>query len=175
MATDILLRTVPALWVGMIVAISVIETPLKFRAPGISLEDGLGIGRLVFHALNSVELVLALLLVFALVAGRARYAGMVRWSIVVAIVILLVQVVVLRPVLDDRLDARIAGIALDDSLFHIYYIGGEMAKVAALATAAITAAVASSCMTSPIELTSPPSSTISTRAHSGTSCSATCS
>lgn len=139
--TDIVLRTVPALWVGMVVAISVIETPLKFQAPGISLEDGLGIGRIVFHALNSVELGLGILLIAALMLGRSRYGGAVPWAIGVAIAVLLVQVLVLRPVLDERLDARIAGETLDDSLFHIFYIGGEMLKVAALLTAAIATSV----------------------------------
>ncbi|RAS62361.1 hypothetical protein C8D87_108182 [Lentzea atacamensis] len=42
----------------MVVAIAV-EAPLKFRAPGITLPLGLGIGRLVFRALNASEIVLA--------------------------------------------------------------------------------------------------------------------
>ena len=29
-------------WLGMVVAISFIEAPLKFRAPGVSLQIGLG-------------------------------------------------------------------------------------------------------------------------------------
>ena len=46
------------IWLGMVLAIS-IEAPLKFRAPGITLPLGLGIGRLVFRALNTAEIVLA--------------------------------------------------------------------------------------------------------------------
>ncbi len=46
-------------WLGMVLAISFIEAPLKFRAPGVTLQIGLGIGRLVFRALNGVELLLA--------------------------------------------------------------------------------------------------------------------
>ena len=46
-------------WLGMVLAISFLETPLKFRAPGITLPLGLGIGRLVFRALNTAEVVLA--------------------------------------------------------------------------------------------------------------------
>jgi len=42
----------PFVWLGMVVAISFVETPLKFRAPGITVPLGLGIGRLVFRALN---------------------------------------------------------------------------------------------------------------------------
>lgn len=40
-------------WLGMVFAISFLEAPLKFRAPGVDLRIGLGIGRLVFRALNS--------------------------------------------------------------------------------------------------------------------------
>ena len=39
-------------WLGMVFAISFLEAPLKFRAPGITIPLGLGIGRLVFRALN---------------------------------------------------------------------------------------------------------------------------
>lgn len=42
------------IWLGMVLAISFLETPLKFRAPGITLPLGLGIGRLVFRALNGL-------------------------------------------------------------------------------------------------------------------------
>jgi hypothetical protein len=39
-------------WLGMILAISFLEAPLKFRARGVSIPIGLAIGRLVFRALN---------------------------------------------------------------------------------------------------------------------------
>lgn len=35
-------------WLGMVLAVSFIEAPLKFRAPGVTLPIGLGIGRLSF-------------------------------------------------------------------------------------------------------------------------------
>nr|WP_231947624.1 hypothetical protein [Jiangella sp. DSM 45060] len=50
-------------WLGMVVAISFVEAPLKFRAPGVTVRIGLGIGRLVFRALNTIEAVLAQLVV----------------------------------------------------------------------------------------------------------------
>jgi hypothetical protein len=31
-------------WLGMVLAISFLETPVKFRAPGITIPLGLGIG-----------------------------------------------------------------------------------------------------------------------------------
>ncbi len=56
------------LWLGMVLAISFLEAPLKFRAPGVTLPIGLGIGRLVFRALNTVEVVLAIVILVSLIA-----------------------------------------------------------------------------------------------------------
>jgi hypothetical protein len=44
---------VPFVWLGVVLAISFLETPLKFRAPGITVPLGLGVGRLVFRALRT--------------------------------------------------------------------------------------------------------------------------
>ena len=70
-AEQVIAIALPFAWLGLVLGISVIETPLKFRAPGITLPLGLGIGRLVFRALNRVELVIAVVLT-AVVAHRAR-------------------------------------------------------------------------------------------------------
>ena len=58
-------------WLGMVLAISFLEAPLKFRAPGVTLQIGLGIGRLVFRALNSSEVLLAVGILVALALDRA--------------------------------------------------------------------------------------------------------
>src|SRR3546814_20703892 len=72
-------------WLGMVLAISFIEAPLKFRAPGVTIPLGLGIGRLVFRALNSVELLLAPAIVVCLVVAEARTSVWIAaaWGIVV--------------------------------------------------------------------------------------------
>ena len=95
------------LWLGMVLAISFLEAPLKFRAPGVDLRTGLGIGRLVFRALNRVEVVLAILLVAALVAGDPVSAAGVAGA--VAVLVLVVQLVAVRPALTRRSDAVLAG------------------------------------------------------------------
>jgi hypothetical protein len=57
------------IWLGMVLAISFLEAPLKFRAPNVTLQIGLGIGRLVFRALNTVEVVLAIVILVSTVAA----------------------------------------------------------------------------------------------------------
>ena len=122
-------------WLGMVAAISFIETPLKFRAPGVTLQIGLGIGRLVFRALNGYELLLAAVLAGAFVvepppSGAAVAAG-------VAVVMLLAQVLIVRPRLTKRSDAVLAGGEGPRSRAHWAYVGLELVKVAGLLIAGV--------------------------------------
>lgn len=56
-------------WLGMLLGVSFLEAPLKFRAPGVTPQLGLGIGRVVFAALNRVEVLLTVVLALTVVAG----------------------------------------------------------------------------------------------------------
>lgn len=40
---DVAVAALAAFWLGLVVAISFIEAPLKFRAPGVTVQIGLGI------------------------------------------------------------------------------------------------------------------------------------
>lgn len=117
-------------WLGMVLAISFLEAPLKFRAPGVTTVIGLGIGRLVFRALNVAEAVLALVVVVALLlAGVTVGPGV---AIGVLVVLLLAQLALVRPRLNRRSDRVLAGETLSRSRLHLAYIGLEVVKVAAL-------------------------------------------
>ncbi|WP_420114568.1 hypothetical protein [Pseudactinotalea sp.] len=117
------------LWVGMVLAISFIEAPLKFRAPGVTLPIGLGIGRLVFRALNIAEGVFALVLLVCVLLGPAPGEG----PAAVAILALLIQLLAVRPRLTRRTDAVLAGGPTDKrSNAHYWYVGLEAVKLVAL-------------------------------------------
>jgi hypothetical protein len=118
-------------WLGMVLAISFLEAPLKFRAPGVTTRIGLGIGRLVFRALSFCELI------FAVVIAAALFSTMhgitIDVAFTVAIASLFFQTVVLRPLLARRTAEVIAG--EDDgprSRGHFFYIALEVVKVIAL-------------------------------------------
>ncbi|WP_433576841.1 hypothetical protein [Nocardia brasiliensis] len=132
-----LLWLFPMLWLGMVLAISFLEAPLKFRAPGITVPLGLGIGRLVFRALNGVEAVLAVLLVLAATIVGAT-TGTWVW-LILAVVVLAGQIVLVRPPLSKRADRVLAGEDLPRSHAHFWYIGLEVVKVVALIGLAISA------------------------------------
>lgn len=126
------------IWLGMVLAISFLEAPLKFRAPGVSIALGLGIGRLVFRALNICEAVLAAVVVIALVVGTPS-TGLVV-SALVAIGALLVQVIGVRPALTRRSDAVLADASQAEagrSHAHYVYVVFEVVKVAALISSGV--------------------------------------
>ena len=117
-------------WLGMVLAISFLETPLKFRAPGITLPLGLGIGRLVFRALNTTEITLAAALLAALLTYRPGVAGWALLGITGAL--LATQTGLLRPRLDRRAGQIMTGQTPPPSRLHLAYIALEILKVAAL-------------------------------------------
>lgn len=123
-------------WLGMVVAISFVEAPLKFRAPDVTLRVGLGIGRLVFRALNTAEAIFAVVIVITIVAGGLPAASAVAAAIATAS--LVIQVVVIRPGLTRRSDAVLAGDVAPRTRSHHAYIALEIVKVIALLVAGIT-------------------------------------
>lgn len=122
-------------WLGMVLAISFLEAPLKFRAPGVTLQLGLGIGRLVFRALNATELVLGAVVVVALALQPPPVRVVV--PVIVAVVALLVQLLGVRPRLTRRSDAVLAGHEGARSRAHYVYVGLEVIKVIALLVSGI--------------------------------------
>jgi len=118
-------------WLGMVIAISFLEAPLKFRAPDVTLRLGLGIGRIVFRALNTVEAILAALIAVVLLVDDVERDVVV--AAVVAIVLLVIQLVAVRPALTLRSDRVLAG-EESGSKVHLIYIALEVLKVAALIT-----------------------------------------
>ncbi|MCT9931528.1 hypothetical protein N5079_15025 [Planotetraspora sp. A-T 1434] len=119
-------------WLGMVLAISFLEAPLRFRAPGVDTRIGLGIGRLVFRALNIVEAVLAAVLVISVVAGGAMVSTVL--TALVAAALLGMQIGIVRPRLTRRSDRILAGEKAPRSRGHHAYVILEVLKVAALLT-----------------------------------------
>ncbi len=126
--------SVPFTWLGAVLGISFLETPLKFRAPGITVALGLGIGRLVFRALAVFELVLAAALTAAMIIGTGGLGADAPTVVLTALwVLLAAQVTVLRPRLDRRTRMILAGDTPARSHLHLAYIALEAVKVALLA------------------------------------------
>lgn len=126
-------------WLGMVLAISFIEAPLKFRAPGVTLQIGLGIGRMVFRALNTVETAFAVVIIVVLALHRPSGATIAAFAI--AVVALAVQLIAVRHKLTQRSNAVLATApgqeAEGRSQAHYVYVAFELIKVVALLTGGV--------------------------------------
>jgi len=131
--TELAIRVAAAatlIWLGMVLAISFLEAPLKFRAEGLELRVGLAIGRIVFRALNIVEVIWAVVIAVCLSVGGP--SGPVLSLAAVTAVLLAVQLLVVRPRLNRRSARVLAGHDAPRSRAHHAYIGLEALKLAAL-------------------------------------------
>ncbi|UOQ51149.1 hypothetical protein [Hymenobacter cellulosivorans] len=117
-------------WAGMVAGISFLEAPLKFTAPHITVPLGLGIGRIVFGALNKVELLLATVAVIS--ALVVRVPAHIASTLGLLSGILLLQTFWLLPALDVRALALLAGHLAPPSSLHTVYIGLEVVKLLTL-------------------------------------------
>ncbi|GAA1317851.1 hypothetical protein ACFSWE_14560 [Leucobacter albus] len=134
----------PILWFGMIAAISFIEAPLKFQAPGITIPLGLGIGRLVFFALNIAEgLILAALIAVTLWPRVAPALRATRGQLTVlaaVTVVYLAKVLLIRPPLNARTDLVLAGADPGQSPWHYIYIAADVTTMVLLVVLSVMAA-----------------------------------
>ena len=120
------------IWVGFIGAISFMEAWLKFRAPGIDTALGLGIGQLVFSALNKVEITSAVLIVLLSIASKEKKTIQVQGLFYVAVAILVLQSVWLLPALDTRANLIRESVVLGKSKLHLWYVLVEIVKITCL-------------------------------------------
>lgn len=120
------------LWLGFVCAISFMEAWLKFKAPGVTLPIGLGIGRLVFSALNQVEWVFAIAIVLSFVLRRLRKPNYKMIFLVIPLMILTSQTLELLPDLDRRAEEIMRGGTPAASSTHTIYITLEVVKAICL-------------------------------------------
>ncbi len=117
------------LWAGFVCAISFMEAWLKFQAPGITVALGLGIGKLVFAALNKIEWILAAGILANLLLERSALFTWTNLLFALTVLLLLIQTCWLLPALDARATDTIQGIPVKDSNLHFYYIAMETLKI----------------------------------------------
>lgn len=125
-------------WIGFVCAISFMEAWLKFRAPGVTIPIGLGIGRLVFGALNKVEWIFAVVVcVSAFTYGKSMFT-VSNIALIAIVTILVIQTAWLLPTLDARAELHIENKLVPPSNLHIWFVTAELVKVAALFIMAVS-------------------------------------
>lgn len=126
------------LWIGFVCAISFMEAWLKFKAPGITLPLGLGIGRLVFNVLNKVEWVFAITIIGNIIFSKSQFLSFQNLLYLIPLLLLIVQSVWVLPMLDARAELHIQNQMVPPSNLHFYYVGMEAVKVICLTIFGIT-------------------------------------
>ena len=118
------------LWVGMTLGVSMIATPARFGAATITRPIALDVSRVVFAALNKVELAaLVILLIIVRVSGQAARL----WGLCGAIALIVIaQTVWLAPELSARTDLIINGVEPPKSYAHAIYSSLELLKIGLL-------------------------------------------
>lgn len=155
-AAVVTFTVVSLVWIGALLGVSFLATPVKFLAPTLTLSVALDVGRQTFHWFNRVEIVLAIAaLVTAFVHERPKLAraaveggvasaddrGYVRRPYATLLAAFLAIAVALQglwllPVLDARVEAIIQGGTPPPSALHDVYVLLEAAKLGALVGAA---------------------------------------
>lgn len=119
------------IWMGLLIGVSFLATPIKFQAPSLDLPVALEVGRVTFAAFSKAERGLSLLLSIAVFFPRTWRAEILVAAIV--IVIVAAQSLWLLPILGSRIDAVIIGRPMPPSMHHLLYAGMEVCKATALA------------------------------------------
>ncbi len=117
-------------WLGLVLGVSFIATPVKFQAPSLSLPVALEIGRATFGLFSKIEWGVALLLVLSLLGCRRRNLSLLFCTGLVAI--LMAETFWLLPLLDARVEAIILGTPSPADWHHFLYVGLEIIKIAVL-------------------------------------------
>jgi len=120
------------LWIGFVCAISFMEAWLKFRAPGVTLPIGLGIGRLVFNALNKTEWVFVATIVASFFISKETLFTFDKITFYIPVALLIIQTFWLLPALDARAEMHIKGLEVPPSNMHFYYVAMEIIKIVCL-------------------------------------------
>lgn len=126
---------VSLLWLGMLIGVSFIATPVKFVVHDLTLPLALQIGQATFALFARVEWGFALVLMTAGMANwRTRPLTLALCAFIGALVA--IQAVWLLPALDARVAVIVAGGAPPPSPHHLAYASVEAAKAIVLATLA---------------------------------------
>jgi len=120
------------LWLGMLLGISFMEAPLKFKAPKMTMEIAIGLGQLVFRTLNKVEIVFSSLLIILLFITRKQLDLITITFLIIIVVVIIIQSLWFLPALDARATAVINGSLPQGPSYHTAYVLCEITKVVLL-------------------------------------------
>lgn len=122
------IRSVTAIfWLGFFMAISFMEAPLKFTAPGLSMAEGLRIGKIIFGSLNICEWSFLVIILITCIVKKTTRRGF--YLITAVSVIMAAEMAWLLPALDNNANLIIQGFPVTSHSTHWFYVAFEIIKV----------------------------------------------
>lgn len=117
-------------WLGIILGVSFLSTPVKFQAPRLTVPVALEVGKVTFHLLHKVEW--GLFALTLIIAYLAQVDKKIYKNMFILLTILIEQNLWLIPALDLRIDSIVAGTVPPPEHFHLTYIIIEVLKLVLL-------------------------------------------
>lgn len=127
-------------WMGMLLGVSFLATPVKFLAPSLTLPVALDVGRQTFGTFSIVEVLASLAVLTAAVLSGGKQLNTVVAALIGCLVA--AQFLWLLPALDARVDIILQGRTPEESGLHNLYIAMDTAKLLLLAMLAWSARAA---------------------------------
>jgi len=128
----LVLLMIIGIWLGMLLGISFMEAPLKFKAPNMTMEIAIGLGQLIFRTLNKVEIVFSSLILILIFVTRKQLDPISITFLVVIVIVIIIQSLCFLPALDARATDLINGSAPQGPNYHSAYVICEITKVVLL-------------------------------------------
>jgi len=122
-----LLGALYILWSGLIIGVSFLATPVKFKASLLSRPVAIEIGKVTFCLFNKVEWgVCMIAFIFTFLSERNGATWIFTHFLAV---LLLIETFYLLPALRMRSDCVIAGEDIAPSKLHLFYITADALKI----------------------------------------------
>ena len=116
-------------WLGLVIAVSFLETPLKFQVPGMTLPIALELGKTMFGISTNIQLGLMILVFFNFFLNASKLNKFIICTGVLLALILVLEKFWMLPILDARADVLATGKGLPPTPLHNYFIYAECIKV----------------------------------------------
>lgn len=109
-------------WLGLVIAVSFLETPLKFQVPGMTLPIALELGKTMFGISTNIQLGLMILVFFNFFLNPSKLNKFIIFTGVLLALILVLEKFWMLPILDARADVLATGKGLPPTPLHNYFI-----------------------------------------------------
>ena len=115
-------------WLGLVIAVSFLETPLKFQVSGMTLPIALELGKTMFGISTNIQLGLMILVFFNFFLNPSKLNKFIICTGVLLALILVLEKFWMLPILDARADVLATVKGLPPTPLHNYFIYAECIK-----------------------------------------------